>query len=99
MNSAKTICIINFKGGAAKIEQHRAYRQQLQQQFQNGKFLDCGIAPGENKAFQTVIHENSDFSQAAANLLPVSLYRPNSKGAQDYDRFTEEILQNLENDK
>ncbi len=45
-----------------------------------------------NKVFQTIIPRNIRLSEAPSHALPISLYDPNSKGAEKYKKLASEII-------
>lgn len=45
-----------------------------------------------NKVFQTVIPRNIRLSEAPSHGLPITLYDPDSKGAQTYKKLAKEVL-------
>lgn len=45
-----------------------------------------------NKVFQTIIPRNIRLSEAPSHGLPISLYDPDSKGAQTYKKLAKELL-------
>ncbi len=45
-----------------------------------------------DKVFETVIRENIRLAEAPSHGLPITLYDPTSRGAEDYRRLAEEVI-------
>jgi len=51
------------------------------------------LADFKDVLFKVQIRYNTHIKQAALEGKPVALYKPNSPGAEDYEKLTEEFLQ------
>lgn len=59
---------------------------------QTNKFINEQLENLKDKTFATTIRKNEAINQAQITNLPVQLFNPSSKGAQDFNLLTEEVI-------
>ena len=61
---------------------------------QTNKYINKQLESLEEHTFITTIRKNEAINQAQITNLPVQVFNPASKGAQDFNLLTEEVLHN-----
>lgn len=59
---------------------------------QTNKFINEQLENLKDKTFATTIRKNEAINQAQITNLPVQMFNPSSKGAQDFNLLTEEVI-------
>ena len=59
---------------------------------QTNKYINDQLSLLKDYTFTTTIRKNEAINQAQINNLPIQLYSPGAKGAQDYSLFIEEVV-------
>lgn len=59
----------------------------------SNEFIDGQLEPFKDNLLNTIIRKNEPINQAQMNNEPVFIFDPKSKGAEDFDALTEEIIQ------
>lgn len=59
---------------------------------QTNKYINDQLDTLKDRTFATVIRKNEAINQAQIAEMPVQVFAPGSKGAQDFDLLTEEVL-------
>lgn len=65
-----------------------------QRNSQTNKYVNEQLDPLREDTFTTIIRKNEAINQAQIINLPVQVFNPASKGAQDFNLLTEEVMHN-----
>jgi chromosome partitioning protein len=58
----------------------------------SNEFIDGQLEPFKDNLIKTIIRKNEPINQAQMNDEPVFIFDPKSKGSEDFDALTEEII-------
>jgi len=87
-------------GAVKEIKEGQAYNFFVlknlyeQRNSQTNKYVNEQLESLKDNTFVTTIRKNEAINQAQITNLPVQIFNPASKGAQDFDLLTEEVIHN-----
>lgn len=59
---------------------------------QTNKYINEQLETLKDQTFATIVRKNEAINQAQITSLPVQIFNPSSKGAQDFNLLTEEVI-------